>query len=233
MKKEVPICIVCKTGNKNNEYFYNHIGIYAWDSFLICKKCLKLYNKIFFNDNNNLIKQFKKESLLPYILKANKTQLINYPKNYKKVGVSKIFNGTKKAIKMYSKIKHINAFNWRIYAKRELSEVYNPREHTTFYLFIFYFLMVISYAYENQDFKLVKRIFKFANKCCKSKSWYISNAIDVSFYEHLTDHPNLKQNLRLISKSIIKNEVIPLTKWMRPNNYKKLMFVIKKNKIIS
>ena len=233
MKKETPICLVCKTGNKNNEYFYSHMGIYPWDSFLVCKNCLKSYNKIFFNNNKKLIKQFKKESLSPYILKASKIQLLNYPRNYKKVGILKILNGTKKAIQTESKIKDVNAFNWRNYAKKILPEIYDQREHETFYLFIFDFSLAIDKAYEKKDYELIKKIFKFAEKCCKSKSWYISNAIDVSFYEHITDHTHMEFELKFIPKDIIKNEVIPLTKWMRPKNYKKLMSVIKKNKVLS
>lgn len=230
MKKEIPVCIVCKTGNKNKEYFYYYIGVYGYGSFLICKKCLKNHKKIFFNNNKKLIKKFTKELLAPYILKASEIQLKNYPKKYKKIGISKIFNQTVKAIHNESKIRDINAFNWQKYAKKSLSELYDKREHESFYLFVFDFFIAIDKACERKDFKLIKRIFKFAEKCCKSKSYYISNAISVSFYENITDHPNIEHNLKLIPRDIIKNSVIPLTKWIRPKNYKKLMLAIKKNK---
>jgi hypothetical protein len=228
----LPICLICKKDEKDNQYYYAHIGIYAWDSFLVCEKCLKNYNKIFFRDNKVLMKKFMRESLSPYIIKANGAQIKNFPKRYREVGISKILKGTILAIKNESRIKDIHAFNWRRYAKKSLSEIYNERDHNTFYLFLFEFLHKVDEAYKQKNLNLIKKIFKFAEKCIKSKSWYISNAVAVSFYEHITEHPNMEANLKLISKDIILNEVVPLIKYYRESNYKRLISTLKELNIV-
>ena len=110
--------------------------------------------------------------------------------------------------------------------------MYNHEEYETFYLFLFDFSLAIDDANRTKNYKLIKKIHKFSEKSYRSKSYYISNAISVSFYEHISDHAHMEYELKLIPKDIIKNCVIPLTKLVRSKNYKILMTAIKKNNIL-
>ena len=101
---------------------------------------------------------------------------------YKKVGILKILNGTKKAIQTESKIKDVNAFNWRNYAKKILPEIYDQREHETFYLFIFDFSLAIDKAYEKKDYKLAVQNLEQAYKINPSDINILNN-IGIVFLE--------------------------------------------------
>lgn len=231
-------CVVCGAKKeeikkfKSNKIKYSlyHVPICARGTVLVCESCSENFVNLISIKSNILYDN--QDIGISFWTAKRDYNYRNYSKDYVciRCGQKRALQQIITSIKKEPKLKGISSLNWTKYVKKIFPKIYNKKEHETFYSFLFDLDMLLDKKYSKKDTNFIKKVHKFAEMCYRSKSYYISNAISVSFYEHLTNFPISVSDLALIPKDILNDAVIPLTKLMKPQNYSHLLKLVEELK---